>query len=246
VPAALRASGAGGGFFDALLAGMGVLLPLVLVALLLTRAAGRGFRQLVGTEPRRPVVLGLALWLALATPLLVGLGAFLKATTHHRGLAGATFGVLGLALVAGAALCAQRLVGLGRTLVQRGVKPWIPALAGAALGMLPLVSVAVPLGHRGDDPGGPAVRAAILDGAIVVVATALAAVTNLGAQLRRAARLGGVPAAVVVIVAGLARVGSSPPLARAMAAGGGLAPTLLGAVGHWMDRDPQRATEGPP
>jgi hypothetical protein len=90
------------------------------------------------------------------------------------------------------------------------------------------------------------VRAAILDGAIVVVATALAAVTNLGAQLRRAARLGGVPAAVVVIVAGLARVGSSPPLARAMAAGGGLAPTLLGAVGHWMDRDPQRATEGPP
>ena len=237
VPAALRTASAGGGFFAALVVGMGVLLPVVLVALLLTRAAGRGFRQLVGTEPRRPVVLGLALWVALATPLLVGLGAFLKATTHHRGLAGATFGVLALAVVAGAALIAQRLVGLGSTLVQRGVKPWIPALAGAALGVLPLISVAVPLGHRGDDPGGPAVRAAILDGAIVVVATALAAVTGLGAQLRRAARLGGVPVAVVVIVAGFARVESSPPLAQAMRAGGGLAPTLLGVLEHWTDRD---------
>src|SRR5262249_38670665 len=48
VPTALRTSGAGGGFVEGLLVGMGVLLPVVLVALLLSRAAGRGFRQLVG------------------------------------------------------------------------------------------------------------------------------------------------------------------------------------------------------
>ncbi len=86
---------------------MGVLLPVVLVALLLSRAAGRGFRQLLGAQSARPAVLGVALWLGLATPALVGLGAALKATTHHRGLGGATFGVLALGVAAVAALVAS-------------------------------------------------------------------------------------------------------------------------------------------
>jgi arylsulfatase A-like enzyme len=97
--------------------------------------------------------------------------------------------------------------------------------------------VTIPLGHRGDDLGGPAVRAAILDGAIVVVATALAASSGLGERLQKAARLGGVPAAVVIVVAAFVRVESSPPLARAMRAGGGLASTLLVALERWTDRD---------
>jgi choline-sulfatase len=237
VPTALRTSAAGGGFLDGLLVGMGVLLPLVLVALLLSRAAGRGFRQLVGAESPQPALLGVALWLGLATPLLVGLGAFLKATTHHRGLGGATFGVLALVLAAGAAVVALRLVNLGQTLVERGVAPWIPSAIGAAVGVLPLLAVAVPLAHRGDDPSGMAVRAAIIDGAIVVVATSLAASTRLGAMLGRVARLGGVPAAVVLLVAAFARVESSPPLAQAMKAGGGLAPTLLVALESCAGRD---------
>ncbi len=237
VPTALRTSGAGGSFVEGLVVGAGVLLPLVLVVLLLSRAAGRGFRQLLGAESPRPAVLGVALWLGLATPLLVGLGAALKATTHHRGLGGGTFGVLAFGVAAAAALVAQRLVSLGRALVERGMKPWIPAAIGAAVGVLPLLAVAVPLGQPSDDPSGPAVRAAILDGAIVVVATSLAAVTGLGAQLRRAARLGGVPAAVVLLVVAFARIESSPPLAHAMKAGGGLASTLLGALESWTDRD---------
>jgi choline-sulfatase len=237
VPTALRTSGAGGSFVEALLVGTGVLLPVVLVALLLSRAAGRGFRQLVGAASPRPAVLGVALWIGIAAPLLVGLGAVLRATTHHRGLGGGTFGVLALGVAAAAALASQRLVALGQRLVERGVEPWIPSAIGAAVGVLPLVAVAIPLGHRGDDPDGAAVRAAILDGAIVVVATALAASTGLGAQLRRVARLGGVPAAVVVLVAAFARIESSPPLARAMRAGGGLASTLLSALEGWTDRD---------
>ena len=237
VPAALRTAAAGGGFLASLFVGMGVLLPVVLLALFLSRAAGRGFRQLVGAESPRPVVLGVALWLGLATPLLVALGAFLKATTHHRGLGGATFGVLGLAVVAAAALVAQRLVALGRTLVERGMKPWIPAAAGAAVGVLPLLVVAVPLGQRGDDPSAHLVRAAILDGAIVVIATALAASTRLGAQLQRVARLAGVPLAFVVMVGAFAGVESSPAIAASMRAGGGLASTVLSALERWTDRD---------
>jgi hypothetical protein len=51
------------------------------------------------------------------------------------------------------------------------------------------------------------------------------------------ARLGGVPAAVIVLLAGFARIESSPPLARAMKAGGGLASTILAALEKWTDRD---------
>jgi arylsulfatase A-like enzyme len=237
VPAALRTSVAGGGFGEALLVASGVLLPVVAFALLLSRAAGRGFRQLVGAAPPRPAVLGVALWVALATPFLVVLGAGLKATTHHRGLGGATYGVFALVVAAAAALVAERLVTLAQAAVARGVKPWIPALIGAAVGGLPLLAVAVPLGSRSDDPAGPAVRAAILDGAIVVVATALAAVTRIPDAARKAARLAAVPMAAVLCVAGFARIESSPALAKAMRAGGGLASTILSALEHWSDRD---------
>jgi hypothetical protein len=237
VPTALRTSGAGGPFLEGLLVGMGVLLPLVLLALVLSRAAGRGFRQLVGAASPRAAVLGLALWIGIATPLLAALGALLKSTTHHRGLGGATFGVLALAIAVGSALLAQRLVNLGRVVVARGIKPWIPAAVGTAVGVLPLLVVATALGNRGDDANAAAVRAAIVDGAIVVVATALAASIELGATLGRAARLAGVPAAVVLFVAAGARIESSPALARAMRAGGGLASTILGALERWTDRD---------
>lgn len=237
VPTALRTSGAGGNFLEGLLVGMGVLLPIVLGALALSRAAQRGFRLLLGTASPSRAILGLALWIGLATPLFVALGAFLKATTHHRGLAGGTFGVLGLVGAAVAALLAQRLVGLGRSLVARGVRPWIPAAGGAAVAVLPLLAVAMPLTLRGDDPGAAAVRAAIIDGAIVAVATALAASTELGASLGRVARLAAVPAAVVIFVGAAARIESSPPLARAMKAGGGLASTILAALERWTDRD---------
>jgi arylsulfatase A-like enzyme len=237
VPAALRTAGAGGGFFGALLVSMGVLLPLVLGALLLSRAAGRGFKQLLGTDSPRAAVLGLALWIGVATPLLVGLGAVLKATTHHKGLAGGTFGVLALVVVAASAIAAKRLVGLGRTLVERGVAPWIPAAAGAAVGVLPLLVVALALGQKSDDPGAVAVRAAIVDGVIVAVATALAASMDLGASLGRVARVAAVPAAVVIFVAAGAKVEGNAALARAMKAGGGLGPTILGALEQWTDRD---------
>jgi arylsulfatase A-like enzyme len=237
VPAALRTAGAGGGLLSGFFVSMGVLLPAVLVTLLLARAAGRGFRQLVGNDSPRSVILGLALWIGLATPLLVGVGAVLKATTHHKGLAGATFGTLALGVVVVAAVIAQRLVGLGRALVSRGVKPWIPAAVGAAVGVLPLLVVAVALGQRGDDAGAPAVRAAIIDGAIVAVATALAASLEVSASLGRLARLGAVPAAVVIFVAAGARVESSAALAHRMKAGGGLAATILGALERWTDRD---------
>ncbi len=237
VPTALRTAGAGGSFLGGLLVGAGVLLPLVTLTLVLTRASGRGFRQLVGAESPRAAVLGLALWIGLALPLLVVLGAGLKATTHHRGLGGGTFGVLGVIVAVVAALLAHRMVHFGRRLVERGVAPWIPAAVGAAVGVLPLIAVAAPLGQRDGGESAPLVRAAIIDGAIVLVATSLVASMQLGALLARFARSAAIPTSALLFLGAGMRIESSPALGRAFKAGGGLSATLLGALERWTDRD---------
>ena len=237
VPTALRTAGAGGSFVGGWLLGAGVLLPIVAAALILSRASGRGFHLLVRAQGPRAAVLRIALWVGIALPLLEGLGAVLKATTHHRGIAGATFGVLGLVIVGGAALLAQRLVRLGRALVEGGLAPWIPAAIGSAVGVLPLLVVAATLGGEPGSGAAASVRAAILDGAIVFVATALAASMELPATLRKPARVGGAPLAVLVFLGAGWLIGASPSLARSFKAGGGLPSTLLGVLEGWTDRD---------
>ncbi|WP_437572075.1 sulfatase [Sorangium sp. So ce542] len=240
VPTALRTARAGASFLDGLLVGTAVLLPLVTLAIILSRAAGRGFRGIVGAGGERLAVLRVALWIGVALPVLAALAALLKATTHHRGLAGATFGVLGLAGVAAAALLTQRLVALGDRLAARGVKPWILAVAGAAIGALPLVAAFAPLAaFAGSTAGdaGAAVRAAIVDGAIALVATALVSSVDLSAAVGRVAGLAGVPLAALVLMTATARVESFPALGQAVRAGGGLAATLFGALERWTDRD---------
>ncbi|WP_052376689.1 sulfatase-like hydrolase/transferase [Chondromyces apiculatus] len=238
VPTGLRTAGAGGAFPEGLLVGAAVLLPLITLALALARVAGRGFRSIVGQQgSARLTVLRVALWIGVAMPLLAAMAALLKAVTNHRGLAGTTFGVFGLAAVAGAALVAHRLVALGDRLAARGVSPSILAAAGTAIGALPLLLVASPLAFGGGAGSAQAIRAALVDGAIALVATALVASVALGTGTRRAARLAGVPAAALVLIAAAARLESSPPLGRAVHAGGGLAATLLGAMERWTDRD---------
>jgi len=236
VPTALRTARSGGGFLDGLLIGAGVLVPFLACVILLAHSAGRGFRQFVGADSPRTAVLKLALWIGLALPLFTALGAGLKAVTHHRGLAGGTFGVLALIVAIASALIAHRLVDLGKRLVDKGMKPWIPAAIGAAIGVLPLLIIAIPLARRDGDADAPAVRAAVIDGAIVLVATALAATTDL-APLRRFARALGVPLAALALFGAAVRVESSAIQAQAFKRGGGLAATLLGALERWTDRD---------
>ncbi|WP_437992660.1 sulfatase-like hydrolase/transferase [Sorangium sp. So ce145] len=240
VPTALRTARAGASFLDGLLVGTAVLLPLVTLALILSRAAGRGFRGIVGAGGERLAVLRVALWIGVAFPVLAALAALLKATTHHRGLAGATFGVLGLAGVAAAALVTQRLVALGDRLAARGVRPWLLAVAGTAIGVVPLVAAFAPLAaHAASTTGDPgaAVRAAIVDGAIALVATALVSSVDLGAAVGRVAGIAGVPLAALVLMTATARIESFPPLGQAVRAGGGLAATLFSALEQWTDRD---------
>src|SRR5215207_10121214 len=77
VPTALRAARSGGSFPEGMLSGAAVLVPRVGLTLLLVRAAGRGFRAMVGQASLRVVVLGIALWIGIALPALSVLGAVL-------------------------------------------------------------------------------------------------------------------------------------------------------------------------
>jgi arylsulfatase A-like enzyme len=237
VPTALRTAAAGGSFLDGLLVGTGVLLPLVAASLALFRAAGRGLRGVLGASSRRVAALHIALWIGLSLPLLAGLGAALKATTNHRGLGGATFGVLALGAVLAAALLARRAVSFGQDLAARGVKPLALAAAGTVLAVLPVLVFAAPLVRAGTGGSARHIQAALLDGAIALVATALVASVDLAAPLARIAGIWGVPFAAVLIIGATARVESSPGLGRAVRAGGGLAASLLGALEGWTDRD---------
>src|SRR5438105_1749805 len=66
IPAALRTAGAGGSLSDGLLVSTAVLVPFVAAGLLLSHAAGRGFRYLALGRSPRGIALGLALWIGLA------------------------------------------------------------------------------------------------------------------------------------------------------------------------------------
>ena len=237
VPTALRTTQHAGGFFDGLLIGAATLLPLVTLSIVMLRAAGRGLRGIAGQAPSRAVVLRIALWVGLALPALAVLATLLKAVTHHRGLGGATFGVFGLAAVAGAALVAYRLVDLGEMLAARGVKSWVIAAFGAALAVVPVFVVAAPLGKPEVHQGAGAAFAAIVDGLIAVIAMALVVTIDLGARWRRLAGLWGIPFAAVVVITATARVEATPPVGRAVQAGGGLPATLLHGLESWTDRD---------
>jgi arylsulfatase A-like enzyme len=237
IPTALRTAGAGASFISGLFVGTAVLVLPLALTLLLARAAGRGFRGIVGTTPRRVILFGIALWIGLALPALTLAARVIKAYTHHRGLGAAAFAFAGIVTVVLAAAAAHRMVAVGQALVERGVRPWIPAAAGAAIGVVPLLVMAAPLAGRGGGAGGIEVRAAIIDGAIALVATALVSSVQLGARLTKLAGTWGVPLAAIVAIGGTARVEAAPELGSALRAGGGLPATLLGALESWTDRD---------
>jgi hypothetical protein len=113
LPAALRLTAAGFGFVESWFA----VAALTSVPMGLLLAAARMARRSLDAVVlrRRPLLIGLVLWLAMFLVLDTALGAVLKATTHHRGLAGATFGALAFGAGIAAALLARPIAtSLGR------------------------------------------------------------------------------------------------------------------------------------
>ncbi len=242
LPSALRTSAAGGFGPGALAVGVAVLGPLAFSLLALGRGAGRGLRMLTGRESGAVVASFVALWIGLASPVLLVLASVLKSGTNHRGLGGTTFGVVALGVLVGAALVAWRVGRSSRALVERGVSERIVALVTAAVAVVPTLLMGMPVLLRASskqeaEPLARHVLATLLDGLLLGAATAVAGSIDRAAWLRGARARAASIAAVAVFVAGLAGLGLSPTLAVAMRRGGGLAATVLGALERFTDHD---------
>jgi arylsulfatase A-like enzyme len=238
VPSALRTLRAGGSLLGSWLASAAVLIPVLVGLCLLSHAAGRGFRMATGNRAGRSTATGLALWVGLTAPVLALLGAFLKSATHHRGLGGATYGVVGLFVAIGMAVVARRVVVSGRWLVGRGVAPRTVAVGLAVLSVAPLSLVALRL--HGSDEGSaqaPLLAATVFDLLIFGLSTAVAVTFDLPARVLERARRVGLPAAAAVFVVGTLWLSMSSHLGAVMRSGGGLAATMMAGLERWTDRD---------
>jgi choline-sulfatase len=141
---------------------------LLCVPLALFIAAARMARRSLGEllpESRRALFVGVTVWALLSFPVHAVLGLVLKATTHHRGLGGATFGALALVANLAVVLLAWRFSGLAR----RG--GMIRGALNACLAVAAVVLTAIAARAALAVPGG----ALVLDGVVAVAATLLAA-----------------------------------------------------------------------
>lgn len=234
LPAGFRAVAEGGSFMDGwfIAAALGVMMILPL-ALLASRSA-RGWRGVVGAAARQELLAGVGLWLSVAAVGLRVLGAVLHATTHHRGLGGAAFGITGCVLLLGSAVVAGRLVGFARELRNRGVSAkWLRT--ALLLGMLGAGAWwALPLGHSVSE--GDALRRASSELLLTAGVTSALLWPRLPVALTRVLWATGLPVAVFLVLAGGLRMETSAS-ARALSRSGGLTGTALTMLEGWSDRD---------
>ncbi len=233
-PTAIRASTGGGRFADGGLIGAAVWTSLVLPLLWLAPLAARGFRGVVSPRSVRRVAFGLVVLASLSAVLLAAFASILARATHHRGLGGVTFGLVGAGLLLAAAVVAGRAVtaleGLGERVpswARRAPVAPLVVLAGAAI-------VTAPLLISGDDSS---LRSSLADALLGGAVTTLAVVYGLHSALERAARVLALPLAACTIIAGYARVELAPESRAALGRAGGVPAVVLDLLERWTDAD---------
>ncbi len=238
IPAATRTFRAGGSPLGAVLVATAVLLPAVALGIAISRAAGRGYRLVTGNSAGAAQGATVALFVGLLAPMLLALGAILKDGTNHRGLGGATFGVVSAGCVVVSVLVAVRIVATGRWLVARGLPDRAVGALFAVVAVLPTALLGIFL-LRAKDPSqvAPLVNAAVIDGLLLTVVSAAVLSVDLGDTVRSILRRFGVIAAASCFVIGVFWLTLSAPLSASMQKGGGLASTLLRRLERWTDRD---------
>jgi arylsulfatase A-like enzyme len=235
LPTVVRASAAGAGALDALVAALAVMLCVLLpLALILPRAA-RGWRGVVGQHTPRRMVVGLGLWVLLCGAVFTVLGTFLKAKTHHRGLGGATFGVFAAASAVVLAALVARGVAIGSDLGERPVARWMVRGTVGALVIGSLAAIGLPFASTQEQTEVLA-RAAVFDLLLTAVVVSLLLTRRAPKMLAGAAKLIALPVALSVIVIGFLRV-ESAHATTAIRNGGGAVATILGALERWTDQD---------
>ncbi len=162
VPMALRTAEQAG-LATAWLSLAGVSAAMALAVVFLIRTATMGVQKVLPDRSNRAtLLLAGSIWVLLATALLAGFGAMLSAVTHHRGLGGTTFALVGLGVVAVSGLVSWRLARVTGKLGQRPAVAWSAfVVACAALGVLLVMA----LRREGED-GSPEAARAVTDAAI--------------------------------------------------------------------------------
>ena len=162
VPMSLRAAEQPG-LATAWLSLAGVSAVLALAVVFLIRTATVGVQKVLPDRSKRAtLLLAGSVWMLLSTAILAGFGAVLSSVTHHRGLGGTTFALVGVGIVAVCALVSWRLARLTGKIGQRPAVAWSAfVVACAALGVLLFVA----LRREGED-GNPEAAQAVADAAI--------------------------------------------------------------------------------
>jgi hypothetical protein len=206
VPAALRiasAPDAPDGLFRAWSAVAGALVVPAIGATAALRGARNGLGAFAGQGWQERVA-ALALWATSAFALLAAFGAFLRATTHHRPLAGVTFGLVGAALLAVLTLVVVRLHAMGRAhLVVRVAIPFVAATL-AALEAFVVLRVARPFA-----------AGFFVDFLALLVPLVIA--SHPSHARRRALALFGPPLGAIALALGIAALRTTPALVPACA-----------------------------
>jgi len=227
LPAVIRAAHSGVSVLAVLLASGTVLLLLVTPLTLLRERAARGWRGLLGADPPRLLALGVAVWLSTGVVVLTLLAQLLKTRTHHLGLGGATFGLIGLGLVVACALLTVRLMSLGQRLLDRGVSV-VSLHIGAAVPLVGLAIAVLSPAFTGGVAG-----AALLD-MVVLMATSAFAMAR--PWVRRRAALASLPLVVVWLAVGGYRLEAGLGV-DAVHRAGGIASVVVKGLEAWSDRD---------
>ncbi len=143
VPAMFRVSAALAGGAPVVRAwaalGAAALAPMGL-SIVVLRGAGRGVRALVGPPAQAQLRwFGMGLWFALLFVTLALFGGVLRAATHHRALAGVTYGCGSLAFAVIWGLVCARIVAILRGLSLGAQRFVVFSLAGAAFALVAYV-----------------------------------------------------------------------------------------------------------
>jgi len=201
-PAALRVTHFT--FFESWLAIAGLLALPIALFIVAARMARRSLGELL-PDSGSAFLVGVTMWALLSFPVHAILWLVLKATTHHRGLGGATFGALALGANLVTALLAWRLsVSAAR---RGGFAPKVLYFAAAATA---LVVTAVAARAVLGIPAGPG----LLDGVVALATTLLAARWDAAERRSSLGVLAGAASLIVVVGLGVALLVRSPGLAR--------------------------------
>jgi hypothetical protein len=183
------------------------------IAVALLRGARDGARRFAG-EDASLAAWSVGSWVLATFLALTALGAVLRATTHHHGLAGVTFALMGLAVATFVALVVRRVAAIGRR-----AEPFNrAALLGASIVALGVAAMLVALrAMRASDVGlPPAAGDALID----ALAFAIAAGFLSRPAMMTSTWLGraGLPLAMGVLGLGLALLSRDPALVDAIRA----------------------------